>query len=187
MESVVSHAGPGATVADEDMTAARRGHILVVDDETSILTTLKKALTLEGYAVDVAGGFAVAWEKLGKYSYDLALFDVALPDGDGVELLEKVKATGSTLPVIIMSGHAGVEAAVRAMRLGARTFLEKPLSTDKLLADIEMTLELERAKQEAAELKAQAGMDELVGQSASMVALREQIARAARAQATVII
>ncbi|HZO16210.1 MAG TPA: sigma-54 dependent transcriptional regulator, partial [Polyangiaceae bacterium] len=169
------------------MTAARRGHILVVDDETSILTTLKKALTLEGYAVDVAGGFAVAWEKLGKYSYDLALFDVALPDGDGVELLEKVKATGSTLPVIIMSGHAGVEAAVRAMRLGARTFLEKPLSTDKLLADIEMTLELERAKQEAAELKAQAGMDELVGQSASMLALREQIARAARAQATVII
>jgi DNA-binding NtrC family response regulator len=164
-----------------------RGHILVVDDETSILTTLKKALTLEGYAVDVAGGFAVAWEKLGKYTYDLALFDVALPDGDGVALLEKVKATGSTLPVIIMSGHAGVEAAVRAMRLGARTFLEKPLSTDKLLADIEMTLELERAKAEAAELKARTGMDELVGDSASMVALREQIARAARAQATVII
>ena len=186
MESVVSHAGAGASVA-RDMTVARRGHILVVDDETSILTTLKKTLTLEGYAVDVAGGFAVAWEKLGKYSYDLALFDVALPDGDGVELLEKVKASGSTLPVIIMSGHAGVEAAVRAMRLGARTFLEKPVSTDKLLADIEMTLELERAKEEAAELKAQRGMDELVGQSASMVALREQIARAARAQATVII
>src|SRR5262245_66580887 len=109
MESVVSH----ATVC----RAMTRGHILVVDDETSILTTLRKTLTLEGYAVDVAGGFAVAWEKLGKYSYDLALFDVALPDGDGVELLEKVKATGSTLPVIIMSGHAGVEAAVRAMRL----------------------------------------------------------------------
>ena len=59
-------------------------HLLVVDDEPSILTTLQKALTLEGYSVDVAGGVKVAEEKLKKRSYDLCLFDVQLPDGDGV-------------------------------------------------------------------------------------------------------
>ena len=64
-----------------------RAHLLVVDDEPSILTTLQKALTLEGYGVDVAGGIKVAEEKLKKRTYDLCLFDVMLPDGDGVELL----------------------------------------------------------------------------------------------------
>ena len=71
-----------------------RAHLLVVDDEASILTTLQKALTLEGYAVDVAGGFKVAEDKLKKKTYDLCLFDVMLPDGDGVELLQRIRAAG---------------------------------------------------------------------------------------------
>jgi len=71
------------------MQRAARGHILVVDDEAAILSTLKKALTLEGYAVDVAGGVAVAEERLRRGNYDVVLLDVALPDGDGVELLER--------------------------------------------------------------------------------------------------
>ncbi len=165
-----------------------RGHLLVVDDEVSILTTLKKALALEGYSVDVAGGFAVAADKLAKGSYDLALLDVALPDGDGVALLEKIRATGSEVPVVMMSGHATIEAAVRATRLGALDFLEKPLSTDRLLLVIENSLRLVRAEQEARTLRSQSGLtSDLVGESAAMVALREQIARAAKAQATVII
>jgi DNA-binding response OmpR family regulator len=69
-----------------------RAHLLVVDDEPSILTTLQKALTLEGYGVDVAGGIKVAEEKLKKRTYDLCLFDVMLPDGDGVELLQRMRA-----------------------------------------------------------------------------------------------
>ncbi len=165
-----------------------RGHILVLDDEPSILTTLQKALTLEGYAVDVAGGVKVAEEKLAKRTYDLALFDVALPDGDGVDLLKRIRTGGNDLPCVMMSGHATVDAAVRATRLGALDFLEKPLSTDRLLLVIENTLRLVRAEAEATALKTQTGKSgDLVGQSRIMVDLREQIARAGKANATVLI
>jgi DNA-binding NtrC family response regulator len=165
-----------------------RGHILVVDDETSILTTFKKTLSLEGYSVDVAGGFAVACDKLDKCTYDVALFDVALPDGDGVNLLERVRASHNEVPVLMMSGHATVDAAVRATKLGAMDFLEKPVSTDRLLVVIENTLRLVRAEAEAKELRSRSGIAAgLIGDSAAMVALRQQITRAARAQATVII
>jgi DNA-binding NtrC family response regulator len=165
-----------------------RGHVLVLDDERSILTTLQKALSLEGYTVDVAGGVAVAEEKLQKRSYDLALFDVALPDGDGVALLQRLRASGSDLPVVMMSGHASVDAAVRATRLGAIDFLEKPLSTDRLLLVLENTLRLVRAEAEAKALRTQAGqVGELIGQSRAMVDLRDQIARAAKATATVLV
>jgi DNA-binding NtrC family response regulator len=163
-----------------------RGHILVVDDETSILTTLKKTLSLEGYSVDVAGGFKVATEKLQNCAYDLALFDVALPDGNGVELLEQLRAVGNDVPVLMMSGHATVDVAVRATRLGATDFLEKPLSTDRLLLVIDNTLRLIRAETEASELRGLLGVD-LVGDSPAMHALHEQIERAAKAQATVLI
>ena len=162
-----------------------RGHVFVVDDEPSILTTLQKALSLEGYAVDVAGGIRIAEEKLAKRSYDIALFDVALPDGDGISLLERVRAQGSDLPVVMMSGHASIDAAVRATRLGALDFLEKPISTDRLLLVIDNTLRLVRAEAEAKVLKTQAGqIGELIGDSRVMVSLREQITRAGKAATT---
>ena len=165
-----------------------RGHILVVDDEASILNTLKKTLTLEDYDVDVAGGCTVAEDKLAKMSFDLALFDVALPDGNGVEMLERLRAAGSDVPVIMMSGHATVDAAVRATRLGATDFLEKPLSTDRLLLVIDNTLRMIRAEAEAKELRSRTGqVGDLIGESEAMVALVEQIARAAKANATVIL
>jgi DNA-binding NtrC family response regulator len=164
-----------------------RAHVLVVDDERSILVSLQRALQLEGYAVDVAGGVRVAEEKLAKSAYDLALFDVALPDGDGVSLLERVRAGGNELPVVMMSGHATVDAAVQATRLGAFDFLEKPVSTDRLLVVLENALRLARVESEAKILRAQAGHGELVGSSRPMTMLREQIDRTARAQATVLV
>jgi DNA-binding NtrC family response regulator len=165
-----------------------RGHVLVVDDEPTILTTLQKALSLEGYAVDVAGGVGVAEQKLAKRSYDVALFDVALPDGDGVELLQRLRRSGNDLPVLMMSGHATVDAAVRATRLGALDFLEKPLSTDRLLLVLGNALRLVRAEAEAAALRTQTGQaGELLGKSAAMAELREQIARAAKSSATVFV
>jgi DNA-binding NtrC family response regulator len=165
-----------------------RAHVLVVDDEPAILTTLRKALSLEGYDVDVAGGVGVAEERLGKRSYDIALLDVALPDGDGVALLEQMRASGNDTPVVMMSGHATIDAAVRATRLGALDFLEKPLSTDRLLLVVENTLRLVRAEEESRTLRRAAGqMGELVGGSRTMALLREQIARAAKSQAGVLI
>ncbi len=165
-----------------------RGHVLVLDDEPSILTTLQKALTLEGYAVDVAGGVGVAEDKLQKKSFDIALFDVSLPDGDGVELLKRLRQGGNEIPVVMMSGHATVDAAVRATRLGAIDFLEKPISTDRLILVLDNTLRLVRAEAEAKALRTQTGQQsELVGKSRAMVELREQIARAAKSTATVFV
>ncbi len=165
-----------------------RGSILVVDDEPSILSTLKKALSLEGYSADVAGGIAIAEERLGKRAYDVVLLDVALPDGDGLDLLAKLKKGGSDAQVIMMSGHGTIDAAVRATKLGALDFLEKPLSTDRLLIMLENTFRLLRAEAEAQELKAEAGhFDELVGESRAMAGLREQVLRAARSHASVLV
>jgi len=165
-----------------------RGHVLVVDDEPAILTTLKKALTLEGYSVDVAGGVAIAEEKISKQTYDIALFDVSLPDGDGVSLLERIRTAGTTMPVVMMSGHATIDAAVKATRLGALDFLEKPLSTDRLLLVVDNALRLFRAEAEARTLRAQVGqMSELIGESHSMATLREQLGRAAKSSATVLV
>ncbi|MES1173970.1 MAG: sigma-54 dependent transcriptional regulator [Myxococcales bacterium] len=165
-----------------------RGHVLVVDDETSILNTLKKALSLEGYQVDLAGGIALAEERLAKQSYDVVLLDVALPDGDGLDLLARLRSTGNDTAVLMMSGHATIDAAVRATKLGALDFLEKPLSTDRLLVMLENALRLLQAEAEARELHAEAGhFDDLVGDSRIMRDLRERVLRAARSSASVLI
>jgi DNA-binding NtrC family response regulator len=163
-------------------------HLLVVDDEPSILTTLQKALSLEGYAVDVAGGVKVAEERLKKRAYDLCLFDVMLPDGDGVELLERLRGTKNDTPVIMMSGHATIDTAVRAVRVGALNFLEKPLNTDALLIAIDTALRLTRAEAEALDLRRAAGRaGDLVGESHAIKRLVEQIGRAAKSAASVLV
>ncbi len=164
-----------------------RAQILIVDDEPSILTTLQKALTLEGYGVDVAGGVRVAEEKLKKRSYDLCLFDVLLPDGDGIDLLQRVRGAKIDTPVLMMSGHGTIDTAVRATRHGALNFLEKPLNTDALLIAIETALRLDRAETEARELRAATFGGELVGESAAIQKLMAQIGRAAKSSASVLV
>ena len=165
-----------------------RDQVLVVDDEPSILNTLKKALSLEGYAVDVAGGVKLAEERIGKKSYDAILLDVSLPDGDGVELLERMRNAGEDAQVIMMSGHATIDVAVRATKLGALDFLEKPLSTDRLLVVLDNALRLMRIEREARELKVEAGhFEELIGESRAMRELREHVSRAARSSASVLL
>ena len=165
-----------------------RAHLLVVDDEPSILTTLQKALSLEGYTVDVAGGVRVAEEKLRKRTYDLCLFDVTLPDGDGIALLERLRAGKNDTPVIMMSGHGTIDAAVRAVRIGALNFLEKPLNTDALLIAVDTAIRLTRAEAEARDLRRAAGATgEFVGESPGVLKLVEQMARAAKSAASVLV
>jgi len=165
-----------------------RAHLLVVDDEAAILTTLQKALSLEGYSVDVAGGFKVAEEKLRKKTYDLCLFDVMLPDGDGLDLLKRAREAKIDTPVLMMSGHATIDTAVKATRLGALNFLEKPLNTDALLIAVETSLRLDRAEAEAKALRAASGATgELVGDSGAIKRLVEQIGRAAKSSASVLV
>ena len=121
------------------MTAA---HILVVDDEADIRTTISDILEDEGYAVSVAADAAAARVEVGRERPDLILLDVWMPDVDGITLLREWAREGAPrCPVVILSGHGTVETAVEATRLGAVDFVEKPLSLAKLLRTVEKALD----------------------------------------------
>ncbi|MEY4951467.1 MAG: hypothetical protein RL698_3678, partial [Pseudomonadota bacterium] len=119
-------------------TGSRR--ILVVDDEDEIRQSLRGVLSDEGFTVEEAGDGRRAFEMLSASRPDLVILDVWLPEIDGIALLEQIKARHPDLPVVIICGHANIEAAVRATRLGAADFIEKPFSIEALLGSIERAL-----------------------------------------------
>jgi DNA-binding NtrC family response regulator len=162
--------------------------ILVVDDERNILTSVSRALGLEGYDVEIAGSAEVALEKLGKQTFDAIMLDVQLPGMDGLSMLEELRKQKITTPVIMMSGHATIEVAMEATRRGAEDFIEKPIGSDRLLLSLKRSLALRELQQENRELRRRYGEGEaLLGQSRAMAMLREQIELAARAKAPVLI
>lgn len=162
--------------------------ILVVDDEPGVLSSLKLALQLEGYEVDVAGGVGLAKERAKKESYDAALLDVSLPDGNGVELLGVLKGDSPELVCVMMSGQASVEVAVEATRRGACDFLEKPVSTERMLIALRNGLRLRDVEREAGSLREASGhLTELRGDSEAMKQLRGLVSRAAPAPAPVLL
>jgi len=162
--------------------------ILVVDDERNILTTVSRALGLEGYRVEVAGSAEIALEKLATQSFDAILLDVQLPGIDGLAMLDELHEREITTPVIMMSGHATIEVALEATRRGADDFIEKPIGSDRLMLSVKRSLELRELQHENRELRRRYGPGEsLLGQSASMARLREQIELAARSTAPVLV
>lgn len=119
----------------------KKFHILVVDDETDICDLVKDILEDEGFKVGVASNGKVAREQLNEINPDLVLLDIWMPDEDGISLLRHWARGGELpFPVIVMSGHGTIDSAVEATRLGASTFIEKPLTTAKLLQAINHTL-----------------------------------------------
>jgi len=116
-------------------------HILVVDDEHGIRELLSEILNDEGHTVELAENAAQARAARLKERPDLVLLDIWMPDTDGVTLLKEWAASGLlTMPVIMMSGHATIETAVEATRIGALAFLEKPVTLQKLLKAVEQGL-----------------------------------------------
>lgn len=116
-------------------------NILVVDDELGIRDLLSEILNDEGHSVDVAENAAQARSARQSNSYDLVLLDIWMPDTDGVSLLKEWATAGVlTMPVIMMSGHATIDTAVEATRIGAFSFLEKPITMQKLLKAVEQGL-----------------------------------------------
>ena len=116
-------------------------NILVVDDELGIRDLLSEILNDEGHNVELAENAAQAREARGRIRPDLVLLDIWMPDTDGVTLLKEWSTTGLlTMPVIMMSGHATIETAVEATKIGAHSFLEKPITLQKLLKAVEAGL-----------------------------------------------
>ena len=119
--------------------------ILVVDDEPEIRSLLKDILEEEGFIVELAENAAIANQKRQSQRADLTLLDVWLPDHDGLKLLEEwTFGNDYGGPVVVMTGHGTLETAVEAIKLGAYDFIEKPLSTPKLLISIKRAMESER-------------------------------------------
>src|ERR1700759_4263029 len=127
--------------------------LLIVDDEPNTLASLSRAFRLEGHEAVVTDQAERALELARTQSFDMILSDVVMPGKNGIELLGDLRAAGITTPVVMISGQANVEMAVKATRLGAVDFLEKPLSTDKLLLTLDNVVKVSRLEQENRELK----------------------------------
>jgi len=168
-------------------TVAKKAQLLLVDDDASTLASLSRAFRLAGHEATVCDNANRAVELLRNERFDLIFSDVVMPGKSGLEFLEEIRNAGVNAPVILISGQANIEMAVRATKLGALDFLEKPLSTDKLLVTVENALKLTRLEDENRELKKRLGKHQLVGSGAAMKKLLGQIDRVAGSETRVCI
>jgi len=166
---------------------ARKAHLLLVDDDPNTLASLSRAFRLAGHEATVCDNAARAVELLRTETFDVILSDVVMPGKSGLELLEDLKKAGVRTPIVLISGQANIEMAVKATKLGALDFLEKPLSTDKLLVTVENALRLSRLEEENRELRHRLGKHELVGSGPAMKKLITQIERVAASETRVCI
>jgi two-component system nitrogen regulation response regulator NtrX len=163
--------------------------ILVVDDEPNIRASLEGILGDEGYrAVGVESGEEALRLLRGGATPDLVILDVWLPGMDGLQVLEEMKRTHPDLGVLVISGHGTIETAVRATKLGAYDFIEKPLSLDKTLLTVRHALDQQRLERENLALRASLERrQEIVGESAAIRALTAQVLSAAPSNGRVLI
>jgi two-component system nitrogen regulation response regulator NtrX len=165
-----------------------REKVLIVDDEPGVRTSLGGILGDEGYLVTAVDSGEAALVVLEGERFDLLLLDVWLPTMDGIETLSRVRTLDPELPVVVMSGHANIDTAVRAVKMGAQDFVEKPLSLDKTLLVVKNALRARRLESENRSLKAQVEQRfRMVGDGPAMAALLAQIAQAAPSHGRVLI
>jgi two-component system nitrogen regulation response regulator NtrX len=163
-------------------------NILIVDDEAGIRQSLKGVLEDEGYKVAAVDSGESCLEALRRRSFDVVLLDIWLPGVDGLETLEKIRDAEEAPEVIMISGHGTIETAVRATKLGAFDFLEKPLSLEKTLILVKNAAEAKRLRGENRDLKKQLiAKSVIVGESIPMKALRQQIGLMAPTNGRVLI
>src|SRR6266436_71835 len=163
-------------------------HILIVDDERAIQTSLRGVLEDEGYRVTAVGSAEEALARLSDDAPDLIFLDIWMPGMDGLEALAEIKQRRRETAVVMISGHGTIETAVKATKLGAYDFVEKPLSLEKTLLVVERTLGHARLEQQHRQLRERVERgQEIVGKSAVIDELRQQIAVAAPTTGRVLI
>jgi two-component system, NtrC family, nitrogen regulation response regulator NtrX len=165
-----------------------RPHILIVDDEAGIRESLSLILRDEGYQVDAVGSAEEALERSAVGDLEVVLLDVWLPGTDGLEALSRIQALPHPPAVIMISGHGTIETAVRATKLGAFDFLEKPLSLEKIIVLVRNAIQQRRLEEENLLLRNELGHRyQVVGDSVPMKALRQQITVTAPTNGRVLI
>jgi two-component system, NtrC family, nitrogen regulation response regulator NtrX len=163
--------------------------ILIVDDESGIRDALSGALREDGYSVEAVASGPECIDQVARRPYDLVLLDVWLGNGqDGMEILRKLQESDEAPMVVMISGHGNIETAVRATKLGAFEFLEKPLSLEKVSLVVKNALDHLRLEQENRRLRAELDQRyQVIGESVPMKALRQQIALTAPTNGRVLI
>ena len=165
-----------------------KANILIVDDEAGVRAALSGVLRDEGYAVDAVDSGEACLDRVVRAAYDVIVLDIWLPGMDGLTTLARLRERRIDAPVVMISGHGNIESAVRAIKMGAFDFVEKPLSLEKTVLVVANAL---RQKQLEAENRAlRATVDKrltMVGESYVMGQLREQIAMAAPTNGRVLI
>ncbi len=162
--------------------------ILIVDDERGIRDTLRGVMGDEGFVADAVASGEECLKAVEKRAYGCILLDVWLPGIDGLETLKQLRASGSDCAVVIISGHGNVETAVRATKLGAFDFIEKPLSIEKTVLTVRNALRQRRLEMMNAEMAAELAKEyTMVGESVAMRALRKQISVVAPTDGRVLI
>ncbi|HET9316342.1 MAG TPA: sigma-54 dependent transcriptional regulator [Vicinamibacteria bacterium] len=165
-----------------------RESILIVDDEAGVRSSLQGILGDEGYAAEAVDSGEAALRALENRRFDLLLLDVWLPGMDGLETLARVRTLDADVPVVVISGHGTIETAVKAVRMGAQDFVEKPLSLEKTLLAVKNALRQKRLEAENRVLKEKVEHRfRMVGESPALSSLRDDVARAAPSNGRVMI
>jgi two-component system response regulator AtoC len=165
--------------------------ILVVDDERLIRWSLEQHLRREGYSVQSVETGSEALQRVQAETPDLILLDVRLPDGDGVDFLERLRAADPECQVILMTAHGGVSSAVRAMKLGAQDYVSKPFDMEELTLAIRKVLDTRALRREVARFQEEAAqgsaLDDLIGVSTAIGELKAMLQRIAKSNATTVL
>ena len=165
-----------------------KARVLVVDDEAGVRSALRGVLQDEGYDVEAVDSGEACLDRLARKRYDVIILDVWLPGMDGLKTLARLRERGIDTQVVVVSGHGNIESAVRAIKMGAFDFVEKPLSLEKTVLVVRNALRQEQLEVENRALRAHVDRRRaLVGESYAMAQLREQIAMAAPTNGRVLI
>src|ERR1039457_6335078 len=169
------------------MVPSDLAHLLIVDDDANTLASLARAFRLAGHEATLCDNAGRALELIKSQPFDMMLSDVVMPGKDGLSLLGDLRNLGISLPVVMISGQANIVMAVRATRLGAIDFLEKPLSTDKLLLTVDNVLKLKRLEDENRDLRQRVGKHKIVHAGEAMRRVMAQVDRVAASEARICI
>lgn len=162
--------------------------ILIIDDERAIRNVLKDILNNEGYTTDEATDGEEGLKKFKLTNFDLVLCDIKMPKIDGIEFLQKAKEINADVPIIIISGHGNIETAVDAVKKGAFDYISKPPDLNRLLITIRNAMDKNSLVKETKVLKKKvAGIQEIIGQSAPIIKIKETIEKVAATDARVLV
>jgi DNA-binding NtrC family response regulator len=168
-----------------------KGRVLVVDDESDIRESLEALLSMEGYSVDLAHNAAEGLHQMQSRGYDLVLLDLMMPDRSGMDVLQEVRERDRETPIFMITAYGSVEAAVKALKLGANDYFSKPWDNEKLLIEMERMIARRRLEYENTHLKRafkqRYSFPNIVGKSERMVKLLDLVGQVAPSRSTILI